>query len=371
MPYHVPPDARATLRHAARLAMGSFSSSSAHLQQLRATLPPLHRVLLSTPAGCTHTGNYQEAIAGALAAELGATMLVLDSATLDALVAQVDAGKNNKDGVRGGGGGGGGVMSWLVSCVLRGGCDAFAMDSLRHACAVEAAHPAAPPMLLFVRDIDSTLAAQPERWDAFLSAFADTSCTSTSLPAHAADHHDSHSDATRLAAPQRLQPLPSPPMLMLAGTSLGDCNDVGGGGGGALPQWLEEMAWGDAEERSAEHNPRVLQAESLADSAIGGVVPRVRPVSWGGERTDVRRVLAALCAVHVRLRAPGEGAAGAAAHREALAADAEDHIATVNWLRVQAAVRAGGATTSGTLVRTFPATYALGSTLSNATDHVR
>jgi len=89
VPYHVPPDARATLRHAARLALASDTFGQMHVQQLRSTLPPLHRMLLSTPAGCAHTGNYQEAVAGALAAELGATMLVLDSPTLDALVAQV------------------------------------------------------------------------------------------------------------------------------------------------------------------------------------------------------------------------------------------------------------------------------------------
>ena len=276
-------------------------------------------------------------------------------------ITQVGGGKST-DEVGGSGVSGGGVLSWLVSCVLRGGCEAFAMDALRHVCAAEGAHPAAPPLLLFVRDVDSTLVAQPERWDAFLAAFADSTpststASATSLSAQAADaHHSSHSDNLLLASPHHLQlsPPPSPPMLLLAGTSLGDCNGGGsGGGGGALPQWLEEMAWGGAEERtSADSSSHGVAADSIHDSTLG-VVPRVRPVSsWGGERTDVRRVLAALCAVHVRLRAPGEGAAGAAAHREALAADAEEHVAAVNWRRVQAAVRSGGAAAStGSLVR--------------------
>lgn len=73
--------------------------------------------------------------------------------------------------------------------------------------------------------------------------------------------------------------------------------------------WLEEMGWG-ADPTSA--------AAAMDDTEHAVMAPRARPGSWGGDKPDARHVLSALCAVHVRLPAPGDGAKGAAAHRAAL-----------------------------------------------------
>eukprot|EP00873_Tetraselmis_striata_P035962 jgi/Tetstr1/456226/TSEL_042989.t1 len=293
MPYHVPEDAQRLLLHAGAHTLLSRAAAS----QPPAQLPRLGHVLLK--AG-SDSERFQVAVASALAARMGADLLVVDGRLLGD-IASTSLGEGGEGGAGTcttgttpeseedallGGGAQGGLLPFFLSFFLSGGRLAFVWEALRRACENHGS-----PLVLVVPNAEQLIAGSPAQAAAFEGAFgADAGCGRR--------------------------------FLVVAGTALGEA------GAHLLP--------GAASRRGGEGGRGVAQppAQPAPDGLDDGA-PRLLPtaaelgLSLEELGPNRRETLAGLFLIQVPLGPLPEGPE-AAAHRAQIAADVEDERAERN-----------------------------------------
>eukprot|EP00854_Cymbomonas_tetramitiformis_P018351 gene18351-21888_t len=170
IPYFVGDEAKKLLIHASEHVLATRPEHQRYLS----SLPQLNQILLSVPE---NNRRYQAGVAEALASHLGASLLMVDSDTVSAIA----------DVALGGGGAGGekpteagderdlkdigamGFFAYFVSFFISGGRYSFAFDTLREVC-----KELGGPLIMLVKDIDTTLCSDLECWYAFSEAFGIT-----------------------------------------------------------------------------------------------------------------------------------------------------------------------------------------------------
>ncbi|CAD7696323.1 unnamed protein product [Ostreobium quekettii] len=295
IPYFVDDDARAIILQAAYLAWSSEAGGRGR------DLASLGRVLIHTNAD--HSGKFQEAVARAAACELGAALLVVDAGALNGLALatlgrRLDAPAGQRAGEEGM------SLAGLASWFLKGGRRAFVWDLVREFC------EAAPgPIVLFVRDVEQTVCGSVEGAEAFVQALGAAA-----------------RDAGGLGLPSRT--------VVVAGTSLREfgADRIGRPGEGDSSD--DDPFGGDGSPFSGpSSNPSGLDDSPSILSELG----------WrgGGDRVDVKGMLAKLFTVRVSIQPPQEGP-GAVDHRQQLARDFDDIKAEQNHACAFGVARSAG-----------------------------
>lgn len=131
-----------------------------------AGLPAIGRILLQAPG--TKTSKYQEAVVRALAAQVGASLLVVDSIMLQTIARNalgwvptaLPPSETSQPGSNSG------VLGLLLSLWLAGGRAALVWELI-----ADALTGVRGPVILFVRDVEDAVCSSYEQYDAFVHVF--------------------------------------------------------------------------------------------------------------------------------------------------------------------------------------------------------
>ncbi|KAK9817579.1 hypothetical protein WJX74_001880 [Apatococcus lobatus] len=290
--YYLASDAKELLLHA---SFHAFAWRPASLSKYFGRLPPVGRVLLQSSS--ENSQKYQEAVAAALAKEVGASFLVLDSDLLTAIFKQAmgsstDLGSEPSENIDPGGGA---ILPFLLSFWLSGGRIAFVYEVIRRACLTVKG-----PLLVFIKDADTAVCGNWDRYDAFVDSFG--SCHAAGEP------------TDDLVGPVRHH---SVPFMLVGGTALGDSGS--------------HLTQGSSSQGDQDADSKMGGTPSGPDDALPGLIPSAADLglSITDDRPSARKLLPRLFMTRVRLAAPSEGPQ-AVAHRQQLQADAQDLMAERN-----------------------------------------